>query len=155
MWGANHPNFVDRGLQLSRSVRALKVWASIQTFRMATFRRAIAKGMELAAQAEKFIQASSILESLTPATLGMVCLRINFAKIPLEEKALEEINRTVIARMFWEDPAFVSSTSLHGRFALRLCILNHTTTWDDVRETLETIERFGREELASEKSSSD
>ena len=28
VWGANHPNFVDRGLQLSRSVRALKVWAS-------------------------------------------------------------------------------------------------------------------------------
>ena len=86
VWGANHPNFVDRGLQLSRSVRALKVWASLQTFGMAAFRQAIAKGMELAAQAEKFIQANSILESLTPATLGIVCLRINSAKTPLEEK---------------------------------------------------------------------
>ena len=73
----------------------------------------------------------------------------------MTEEYLEEINKTVLARMFWEDPAFVSSTSLHGTFALRLCILNHTTTWDDVRETLETIERFGREELASEKSGSD
>ena len=73
----------------------------------------------------------------------------------MTEEYLEEINKTVLARMFWEDPAFVSSTSLQGTFALRLCILNHTTTWDDVRETLETIERFGREELASEKSSSD
>ena len=155
VWGANHPNFVDRGLQLSRSVRALKVWASIQTFGMAAFRRAIAKGMELAAQAEKFIQASSILESWTPATLGIVCLRINSAKTPLEEKALEEINRTVLARMFWEDPAFVSSTSLHGTFVLRLCILNHTTTWEDVRETLETIERFGREALVSAKDNRD
>ena len=34
--------------------------------------------------------------------------------------------------------------------SLRLCILNHTTTWDDVRETLETIERFGREVLAKD-----
>jgi hypothetical protein len=36
-------------------------------------------------------------------------------------------------------------TLLHGTFALRLCIINHTTTWDDVREPLETAERFGRE----------
>ena len=35
IWGANHPNFSDRGLQLSRSFRALKVWMSIQTFGMA------------------------------------------------------------------------------------------------------------------------
>ena len=28
IWGANHPNFSDRGLQLSRSVRALKIWMS-------------------------------------------------------------------------------------------------------------------------------
>ena len=57
------------------------------------------------------------------------------------------LNRTVLARVFWEDKAFVSSTLLKGKFALRFCIVNHTTTWDDVRETLEVIERFGREEL--------
>ena len=44
IWGANHPNFSDRGLQLSRSVRALKIWMSVQTFGMAAFRRAVSKG---------------------------------------------------------------------------------------------------------------
>ena len=39
IWGKNHPNIADRGLQLSRSFRALKVWMSIQTFGMAAFRR--------------------------------------------------------------------------------------------------------------------
>ena len=155
VWGSNHPNFVDRGLQLSRSVRALKVWASVQTFGMAAFRRAISKNMELAAQAEEFVQASSTLESMTPATLGIVCLRINTAEKSISEEALEEINKTVLVRFFWEDPAFVSSTSLHGTFAFRLCILNHTTTWDDVRETLVTIERFGREALYTAKCNSD
>ena len=99
VWGANHPNFVDWGLQLSRSVRALKVWASIQTF-------------GLAAQAEEFVLSSSTIERMTPATLGIVCLRINPADTSLSEEALEEINKTVLARMFWDDPAFVSSTSL-------------------------------------------
>ena len=34
---------------------------------------------------------------------------------------------------------------VNKRFVLRLCILNHSTTWDDVRETLEAVERFAVE----------
>ena len=148
IWGANHPNFSDRGLQLSRSVRALKVWVSIQTFGMAAFRRAVSRGMELASRAESYVRASRDLEIVNPASLGIVCFRIRPAETDLGEGVLEEINKTVLARAFWEDRAFFSSTLLHGTFALRLCILNHTTTWDDVRETLEAVERFGREALA-------
>ena len=66
----------------------------------------------------------------------------------LDEPVLESINRTVLARVFWEDRAFMSSTRLRQTFSLRLCIVNHTTTWDDVRETLEAVERFGVEALA-------
>ena len=75
--GANHPNLSDRGLQLSRSFRALKLWMSVQTFGMAAFRRAVSKGMELAARAEGYVRESRTLELLTPASLGIVCFRIN------------------------------------------------------------------------------
>ena len=148
VWGANHPNFSDRGLQLSRSVRALKVWVSIQTFGMAAFRSAVARGMELASRAESYVRESPNLEIANPASLGIVCFRVRPAETDLDEEVLNEVNKTVLARVFWDDRAFISSTSLHGTFALRLCIVNHTTTWVDVRETLETVERFGREALA-------
>ena len=46
-----------------------------------------------------------------------------------------------------EERAFLSSTLLRRKFVLRMRVINHSTTWDDVRETLETIERFGREAL--------
>ena len=147
IWGANHPNFSDRGLQLSRSFRALKVWMSVQTFGMGAFRRAVSKGMELADRAEAYVRESPVLEMLTPVSLGIVCFRVNPADAGLDEKALEDINKTMLARIFWDDKAFVSSTLLKGKFALRFCIINHNTTWDDVRETLETIERFGAEAL--------
>ena len=148
IWGANHPNFSDRGLQLSRSVRALKIWMSVQTFGMAAFRRAVSNGMELAARAEAYVRASPVLEMLNPVSLGIVCFRVNPTAITLDEEALSKLNRNVLARVFWEDPAFMSSTTLRKKFSLRLCIINHTTTWDDVRETLEAIERFGREALS-------
>ena len=148
IWGADHPNFSDRNLQLSRSVRALKIWMSVQTFGMAAFRQAVSHGMELAHRIEEYIEDSPVLEMLTPATLGIACFRVNPANADLGEDVLEEINRTVLARVFWEDRAFISSTLLHGTFALRMCVINHSTTWDDVRETLEVISEFGTESLA-------
>ena len=147
VWGANHPNFSNLGLQLSRSVRALKVWMSVQTFGMTAFRRAVEKGMELAETAEEYIRESPVLEATSTPTLGIVCFRVNPAGAELDEEALDKVNRTVLARMFWDDPAFMSSTLLHGTFTLRMCIINHATTWDDVRATLEAVERFGREAL--------
>ena len=143
IWGANHPNFSDRGLQLSRSVRALKIWVSVQTFGMAAFRQAVSNGMALASRAQEYIEESAVLEVLNPASLGIICFRVNPAAGGFDEASVEEINRTVLARIFWEDRAFFSSTRLHGRFFLRMCIVNHSTTWDDVRETLEAAERFG------------
>ena len=149
VWGANHPNLGDRGLQLSRSFRALKIWMSIQTFGMSAFRRAVSKGMELAQRAEEYVRESRTLELLTPASLGIVCMRVNPEGAGLADDTLEEVNREVLARLFWDDRAFVSSTSLRGTFSLRLCIINHSTGWDDVRETLEAMERFGEDALAA------
>ena len=148
VWGANHPNFADIGLQLSRSARALKVWMSVQTFGMDAFRRAVERSMEPAGRAHDYVRASPTLEALSTPTLGIVCFRVNPEGSALDAAALEEVNRTVLAQMFWDDPAFMSSTMLHGTFALRMCIINHTTTWDDVRETLEAVERFGQQALS-------
>ena len=144
MWGANHPNQADRGLQLSRRDRALKIWMSVQVFGMAAFRDAVRQGIDLAERAARYVADSPILELMTPASLGILCFRVNPGEG--DERSLHRLNRKVLARVFWEDRAFISSTLLHRRFALRMCVINHTTTWDDVRETLETIERFGEED---------
>ena len=139
VWGAEHANLADQGIQLSRSFRALKVWMSIQTFGMAAFRAAIENGLDLAARAAEYAAGSRTLELLS-ASLGMVCFRVNPGG--LSEDALARLNRKVLAHVFWGEQAFLSSTMVNRRFVLRLCILNHNTTWDDVRETLEAVERF-------------
>ena len=148
-WGRDHPNFGDRGLQLSRSFRALKVWMSVQTFGMAAFRRSIGQGIELAEQAEAYIRESDVLQIANPASLGVVCFRVNSRTGELNDEQLEEINEAVQARVIEEAVAMMSSTRLRGLYSLRLCILNHTTTWEDVRFTLAAIEDFGRETISS------
>ncbi len=144
-WGRDHPNFGDRGLQLSRSFRALKVWMSVQTFGMEAFRRAVSSGIELAARAEAYARASDVLEIANPASLGVLCFRVHPPGCGLDVETLERINDDVQARVIESGTAMMSSTRLRDVYWLRLCILNHTTTWDDVRETLAAIERFGTE----------
>ncbi|MEX2465469.1 MAG: aminotransferase class I/II-fold pyridoxal phosphate-dependent enzyme [Gemmatimonadota bacterium] len=165
-WGAEHPNFGDRGLQLTRSFRALKVWMSVQTFGLGAFRRAIDRTLDLAEQADRFIRNSDVLELLNPASLGIVCFRVRArgpaaggaerevgreADLEAEpDAALERLNERVQAEVVASGFAMMSSTRLRGVYALRFCILNHTTTWDDVRRTLEMIETLGRDAVAAD-----
>ena len=148
VWGSNHPNFADRGQQLSRAGRALKIWMSVQTFGMARFREAVQNGLDLAQRARAYIEDSPTLEPMTPVSLGIVCFRVNPAGRAYNDEELEEINRKVLVRVFWDELAFFSSTSLKGVFSLRICILNHTTTWDDVRRTLDRVVELGQEAAA-------
>ena len=148
VWGANHPNFADRGLQLSRTARALKIWMSVQTFGMERFRTAVQNGLDLAQRAAEYVESSAMLQLMTPVALGIVCFRINPAERGFDEATLERINREVLARAFWDELAFFSSTSLKGVFSLRLCIVNHTTTWEDVSKTLDRVVQFGEDALA-------
>ena len=73
--GAGEVNFADRGLQLSRGFRALKVWMTVQTFGLAAFRACIQRNLELAEYAETLIRGHPGLTLMAPATLGIVCFR--------------------------------------------------------------------------------
>jgi aromatic-L-amino-acid decarboxylase len=142
--GMEQVNFADRGLQLTRSFRALKVWMSVQTFGMEAFRRAVARGIELADRAGDCIRSSDLLELLSPPSLGVVCFRVNPGE-GVDEEALEALNESVQARIIESQTAMMSSTRLNGVYSLRLCIMSHQTTWRDVEETLQAIERFAGE----------
>ena len=147
-FGREHPNFSDRGLQLTRSFRALKVWMSIQTFGLAAFRRTVAKGMQLAEEAEEYVRTSELLQIANPASLGVVCFRFNPRNSGYSHEYLEQINKMVQTRVIETATAMTSSTRLRGVYSLRFCILNHHTTWQDVLGTLQAIERFGLEAVA-------
>jgi glutamate/tyrosine decarboxylase-like PLP-dependent enzyme len=148
-WGRDHPNFGDLGLQLSRSFRALKVWMTVQTFGLAAIRRAVARGIDFAERAERYVRASTTLELMSPASLGVVCFRVHPPGAGLDEPALEALNENVQQQVIDSGTAMMSSTRLRGTYSLRLCILNHHTTWEDVRATLAAIETFGAQGVAS------
>src|SRR4051794_13521910 len=78
-------NFSDRGLQLTRGARALKIWLSINYFGLDAFRQAIDRAIVLAQAAEQSVRESPTLELMSPASLGIVCFRRRFVGVNDED----------------------------------------------------------------------
>jgi aromatic-L-amino-acid/L-tryptophan decarboxylase len=136
---AREVNFADRGVQLSRMCRALKLWVSLKYFGVAAFRMAIDRSLDLAREAQARIENSGKLELLVPATLGVVCFRRRFEGVD-DEDELARLNAGLVEGLTASDEGHISSTRLRGRYALRMCVLNHTSTSGDVDRVLDWIE---------------
>jgi aromatic-L-amino-acid/L-tryptophan decarboxylase len=124
-------NFADRGVQLTRASRALKIWLSINYFGLDAFRQAIARAIDLAHDAEAQIRASPTLELVSPASLGIVCFRRRFDGVE-DEDTLGQLNAQLVYGFEATGRGLLSSTKLHGRYAIRLCVMNHTSGPADV-----------------------
>ncbi len=148
--GQEQVNFADRGHQLTRSFRALKVWMSIQTFGLRRFRESIAHGIELADRAGDRIAASDSLELLSPPSLGIVCFRYRAHGTEWTAERLDRLNEALQARVIASGTAMISSTRLRGAYSLRFCIMSHRTTWADVQSTLAFIESTGAQLAAGQ-----
>jgi aromatic-L-amino-acid/L-tryptophan decarboxylase len=136
---AREVNFADRGVQLSRMCRALKLWVSLKYFGVAAFRMAIDRSLGLAREAQARIENSGKLELLVPAILGVVCFRRRFEGVD-DEDELARLNAGLVEGLTTSDEGHISSTRLRGRYALRMCVLNHTSTSGDVHRVLDWIE---------------
>jgi aromatic-L-amino-acid/L-tryptophan decarboxylase len=124
-------SFGDRSLELSRRPRALKLWMMFRTYGAARVGAAIEAGIRLAEQAEAMIKAEPGWECVTPAQLGIV----TFTRP--EWSAADHAER--VAALTDDGFAAITSTTLRGRPALRLCTINPRTTEIDIAETLSRL----------------
>jgi aromatic-L-amino-acid decarboxylase len=126
-------NFCDYGIQLTRGFRALKLWISFQIFGAAAMRSAIDRGFELAEIAERRLRESPRWEVLSPAQMAIVAFR---------HAGDDALNNRLAAELKASGYAFLSTTTLRGKTALRLCTINPRTTEEDVLGTIERLEGF-------------
>jgi len=125
-------NFCDYGIELTRNFRALKLWMSLKVFGAAAFRAAIERGFELAEIAERRLRESPHWEILSPAQMAIVAFR---------RAGDDALNARLASELKAGGYAFLSTTSLRGQTALRLCTINPRTTEEDIVKTIESLER--------------
>ena len=122
-------HFADRGPELSRPFRALKVWLTVKTFGLAEIRAALDRSLELGQLAGELIDASPRLNLVTGPSLGVVNFR-SAAGI-LVERMLDRI----VA-----GGGYIAPTVVAGEPTARICVLGHRTDEDAVRRVVAAAE---------------
>jgi glutamate/tyrosine decarboxylase-like PLP-dependent enzyme len=139
-------NFADRGLALTRRFRALRIWLSVKVHGVAWFRSLVEHGCRLADVAEDLVRRSPVFEVLSPRQLGIVCFRYvppGFSECGGTEEELDRLNLALAAELRATGRAFLSSTRLRGRVALRFCFVNWRTITADVEEVVRLLVMLG------------
>jgi glutamate/tyrosine decarboxylase-like PLP-dependent enzyme len=133
-------NFCDRGVQLTRGFRALKLWFSLQVFGAAAFGQAIEHGIELAEHAGRVLQAMPDWQVVTPAQLGVITFR--YSPAAGEGRDLAWLHQELFQALIADGSAFISTTNLGGRSVLRMCTINPRAGRADIEATLSTLDRL-------------
>jgi aromatic-L-amino-acid decarboxylase len=138
--------FAERGLELTRSFRALKVWMSLKTHGVEAFARLIEQNVSQARYLAALIDAEPDLELIAPVPLNIVCFR--FAPAGVDRDALNRVNEEILLRIQESGLAVPSSTTIDGKFSLRVAITNHRSRKEDFDMLAEAVSRMGREVAA-------
>ena len=122
-------NFADRGIELSRPFRALKVWLTLKTFGFREIRTALDRSLDLGLLAAELIAESPRLELVTGPSLGVVNFR-SADGVPVERMVAE-----VVAA-----GAFISATTVAGERTARICALGHRSDEEALRSVIGAAE---------------
>ena len=141
-------NYFDLGPQNSRSFRALKVWLALQQIGRDGYVQMISEDIRLSRIIHEQISHYPELEPLSQG------LSINtFRYVPLDLKSdsqnagayLDDLNRELLTRLQRSGEVYPSNAVVHGKFALRCCIVNFRTSLEDVHALLPIVVKAGRE----------
>jgi aromatic-L-amino-acid/L-tryptophan decarboxylase len=147
-FGTEAINYFDLGPQNSRGFRALKVWLALQQVGREGYVRMLSDDISLAEELFQRIVACASLEAFT-RSLSITTFRYvppdlvsGDAKV---EEYLDQLNRELLTHSQNSGEAYLSNAIVHGRFALRACIVNFRTSLVDIEALIELVVRMGEE----------
>jgi glutamate/tyrosine decarboxylase-like PLP-dependent enzyme len=146
-FGVEATNYFDLGPQNSRGFRALKVWLALQEVGREGYEQMISDDIRLARALFERIPRYAELEALTQS-LSITTFR--FVPTDLDRgdmKAasyLDELNLELMTRLQASGEAYLSNAVVHGKFAMRACIVNFRTSLADIEALLPIVVRIGK-----------
>jgi len=139
--------FAERGAELSRGFKALKVWMGLKTHGRRGYAAAIENDVRLARSLAAEVDRRPDFERLAESVLSIANFRFRPADRALSDDDLDRVNRQIINRLVGDGSFFLAPTILKGRTALRVAIVNFRTREEDLTALLDEAARVGREIL--------
>jgi len=132
-------NYMDYGVQLGRRFRGLKLWFVLRAYGRRRIVEIIRNHVAWAQELARRIGEAGDFETLAPHPLSVVCFRHTPAQLKQSAEALDQHNQRVVDEINRGGFAFLSTTRLKERVAIRFAIGNARTTPADVHETWDLL----------------
>ncbi len=126
-------NLADYSLALGRRFRSLKLWFVLRSYGRQGIAEVLRRHMGIARDLAAKIEADPDFEMAAPLAFSLLCFRY---------RGTDQQNRVLLERLNATGEAFLSGTTLRGRFVLRMAIGNVATTREDVRQVWERIKEL-------------
>ena len=137
--------FAERGVELSRGFKALKVWMGVKTHGRRAYAAQIENDIRLARFLADEVDRRPNFERLAEPVLSIANFRWRPAGRHMSDADLDRVNRRIIHRLVGDGSFFLAPTILKGRTTLRVSITNFRTTESDLLALLDEVERVGKE----------
>ncbi len=124
-------NFTDLSPELSRAFRGLGLWLPLMLHGAGAFRQALAEKLDLAREAAERLGADPRFELLEQPQLSVVAFRLKDRDDDANARLLDRVNA--------RGRVFLSSTRLHDRLTLRICVLCFRTHQDRVDDAISAL----------------
>jgi len=131
------PNYSEHSAELSREWRGLRVWLPLRLHGLRAFREALDEKLDLAEVLYEGLKGVPELELPWAPQLTVVTFRLRDGDEAANKELLDRINAST--------RVFLSSTMIHGRYAIRACIVSHRTHRDRIDECIEIVRRAAAE----------
>jgi len=125
-------NLMDYSLAMGRRFRILKLWFVMRYYGRQGVMEILRRHLALGQRAAAAVDADPRFERVAPVHFGLVCFRY---------RGSDEENRLLLERVNSSGKAFLSHTTLNGRFVIRFAIGNFNTTEQDIDEIWALIQK--------------
>lgn len=123
-------NLFERGPELTRGGRALKLWTLLRGLGVDALADAVRHDQAMARRAADRLLADPRIKLVTPPRMSV----FSFA-VP----GSDEGGRRLVEALHRDGFCFLSSSRVAGSFVLRFCVVNHRTTEQDIDDTVDRV----------------
>jgi aromatic-L-amino-acid/L-tryptophan decarboxylase len=137
------PWFSEFGFEQTRGFRALKVWMALKYHGLSGYAEAIDRDIALGEYLAARVAEAPDLQLVAPQSLSIVCFRYAPPDLWGDGERLDVVNRSLLEAIQLGGQAFLSSTTLGGRFVLRACIVNPRASRQDIDALVDLVRTAG------------
>jgi len=140
---AEHNDGWDLGIEMSRPARCIKFWYTLQAMGTDLLADVIDYSFYNAKIAQRELEQLDGWKIISKPMCGAINFRYEPNGYPADR--LNELNMQISKKMLEDGYVHIVTTELRGKKVLRLCLINCNTTTDDVKNTIEYVNRIANE----------